>query len=351
MRRFAGLTLLIFALIAVLGTVGFCATTKKTATKKPAAKPKATSTAHYVQGTTQLKGEYADFGTTYTLGKESPLNITIKSAEYSVEPVKIGEMLYVPTAEEKLLVLHMVYHNPQPSEQYVRWDTLGFTVVDPQSQNHDGLKDLGMEKDKLGCSMSMKPAQKIEVYGVMMVPAAAEMPKLIIKSSDELVLRYNLKGKVKGLQAPFADPADKTGATALATINAQMGTYYPFGEFSVKIDSAEYSDKTQMADIELEEGQRFLVVQMGVKNVSAGNQFLRWDSITSKVTDTDDTDVSDCRDMLQKSKDKSFSADVKPGQELTVRCIYIIPDDTDLKSLSEQLGEGRTFIFDLSGVK
>lgn len=352
MRRFAGLALLVLALIAVLGTVGFCATTKKTVAKKPAAKPKTTSTTpHYVQGTTQLKGEYADFGTTYTLGKESPLNITIKSAEYSVEPVKIGEMFYVPTAEEKLLILHMVYHNPRQSEYFVRWDTFSFTVVDPQSQNHDGLKDLGMEKDKQTCSMSLKPAQKIDVYGVMMVPAKGEMPKLIIKSSDELVLRYNLKDKVKGLQALCADPQDKTGATALSTINGQLGTYYQLGEFSMKVDSAEYNTKTQMGEIELGDDEKFLVVQMGIKNISTSKQFLRWDSISTKVIDTDGVEVSDCRDMLQKSKDRSFSTDVEPGQELTVRCIYVVPTDTDIKTLSAKLGEGRTFNFDISGVK
>jgi hypothetical protein len=355
MKRIVGLALLLLALIVTTETIGFCAVAKKTTAKKPAtkttAKKPAAKTTHYVKGTTQLKGEYAEFGTTYTLGKDYPLNITLKSAEYSVEPVSVGKHTYVPNAEEKLLILHMTYHNPQPRENFVRWDTLAFTVVDPQSQNHDGLKDLGMEKDKLSCSMNMKPAQKIEVYGVIVVPADGEMPKLIIKSSDELVLRYNLKDKVKGLPALFADSSDNSGATALTKINAQIGTPYSLGEFSLKVNNFEFSSSTKMGENEVDEGEKFLVVQMDVKNVTADEKFMRWDTFDSKVIDVDDVEVANgCTDMFQKSKDKSFSMNIQPGQEVQVRCIFKIPDDTELKTFSTRLNEGRTFIYDISSV-
>jgi hypothetical protein len=321
------------------------------ATKKAPAKKTTTKTPHYVQGTTQLKGEYAEFGKTYTLGKNDPLNITLKSAEYTIDPVKVGDSTYVPNAEEKLIVFHMTYHNPQPSERYTRWDSVAFTVVDPQSQNHDGLKDLGMEKDKSSCSMSLKPAQKIEVYGVMPVPAKGEMPKLIIKSSDELVLRYDLKGKVKGLPAEYADPSDKTSATVLDKIPAKMGIYYPLGNLAVKLDKIEINDDPKMGENEAEEGEVFLVAYMTVKNVAAAPEYLRWDTFDPVITDTDGVETGSNTDMFQKSKDRSFSADIQPGQEITVRSIFKIPEDTDLKTLSMHLGENRTFIFDISSVE
>lgn len=322
---------------------------KKPSVKAPV-KPKS-EVPHVVQGTTQLKGEYAELAKTYTLGKEYPMNLTLKSAEYSIDPVRIGDSLYVPSVDEKLLILHMTYHNPQPSERYVRWDTFGFTVVDPQSQNHDGLNDLGSEETKAGVSMDLKPAQKINVFGVMTVPAAGEMPKLIIKASDNLVLRYDLRGVVKGLPAQYADPADKTGATPLSTITGQAGTYYPVGMFSFKLNKAEYSSASKIEGSELSEGERFLIVQFSLKNISGREQYFRWDTFDRKLIDVDGVEVGSCVDVFQASKDKSFSNNIKPDQELTLRYAFSVPNDTDVKTFSVVSGNGRTFAFDISGTK
>lgn len=347
MKGFKELAFLSAAVILVSASTGAIAAKKKSSPKKPTAK----TTSHATLGTTQLKGEYAEFGNTYTLGKENPMNITLKSAEYTVEPVTIGDRTYIPNAENKFLVLHMTYHNPKQAEQFIRWDTYGFTVVDPEGQNHDDLKDLGMEKDNKVADMNLKPAQKVEVFGLMEVPAAREMPKLIIKSSDETVLRYDLRNKVKAIPAPYADPKDKTGATALSTIPAQMGTLYTLAGFSVKVDSAEYSTQTQFKDYSVDEGERFLVIGMTVKNLTAGENFLRWDTFQSQIQDADGVSLADCTDMFQKSRDSSFNMNLKPAQEVQVRCLFKIPTDAQPKVLSMRYDEGRTFLFDISSVK
>ena len=321
--------------------------------KAPVKKPAAVKTPpHVVQGTTQLSGENAQLGVVYTLGKSDPMNITLRSAEYTVEPVRVGDQTYTASQDEKLLVLHMTYHNPQKNERFVRWDSFGFTIVDPKDQNHDDLKDLGTEKDSATCSMSMKPSQKTDVFGVMVVPAAGEMPKLIIKGSDDLVLRYDLHGKVKGLPELYADPADKTGATALAKITAKVGTYYSIGMFSFKLNKVEYSSETKMGDNDLDEGQKFLVVGFSLKNTSGAEQFFRWDSLTNKLIDVDGVEAVPCStDVFQASKDKSFSNNIQPGQEMNFRYIYKVPNDTDLKTLAIAEDNGRTFEFDISGTK
>jgi len=348
----AALAAIVSLLICPAGMAAKAKPKPKAPVKKPAAVKAPPKTPHVVLGTTQLSGENAQLGTVYTLGKSSPMNITLRSAEYTVEAVRIGDQTYAPSAEEKLLVLHLTYHNPQKGEQFVRWDSFGFTIVDPKDQNHDGLKDLGTEKDSASYSMSMKPAQKTDVFGVMVVPAAGEMPKLIIKSSDELVLRYDLHGKVKGLPALYADPADKTGATALAKITATAGTYYPIGMFSFKLNKVEYSSETKMGDNDLDEGQKFLVVSFSLKNTSASQQFFRWDSLTNKLIDVDGVEVARCStDVFQASKNNSFSNNIQPGQEMNFRYIYKVPNDTDLKTLAIAEGDGRTFEFDISGTK
>ncbi|MCX6345410.1 MAG: hypothetical protein NT018_10130 [Armatimonadetes bacterium] len=352
MSKWMKIAALALAASFAFAPAGFAAKAKKPV-KKPAVKVPVKPAPHIVLGTTQLSGENAKFGLTYTLGKSDPLNVIIRSAEYTIDPVKIGEDTYLPNAEEKLLVLHLTYHNPQKAERFVRWDTFVFTVVDPQSQNHDGLMALGSEQSKETAAMNMKPAQKVDFYGVMTVPAKAEMPKLMIKSSDDFVLRYDLKdkegiNKVKPLPVAYADPADPSGYTALEKIKGAAGTSYPVGMFSFKFDKAELSSATKMGDSELSEGEKFYVVTISLKNISAVEQFFRWDVIETNLVDSDGIALGGASDLFQSSKDKSFSSNISTGQELTLRYIFKVTEDTDIKTFTATAaGGGRTFEFDV----
>ncbi len=328
--------------LLLLSTEGaiFAAKPKPSAKQKPKSHPP-----HYVLGTKQLSGENAMFGTTFTLGKENPMNITIKSAEYTVEPVQIGDETYVPDAKEKLLVLHLVYHNPQKTERSIRWDSFKYTIVDSASNNHDGLLDLGSEKTKSSVSINLKPAQKIYVYGVMTVPAKGEMPKLMIKSSDNLVLRYDLmdkgkKNKVKGLQAPYADPTDPTGATALATVKASPNTYYPVGMFQYNLIRFEPSDSPKIGETELSDGEKFFIVHFKLKNNSAKTQSYRWDTLKVKLRDADGVSLGECSDVVRSTSDASFSSRMEPGQELSLRYLFKIPKDSQAKTFSVAIPDG-----------
>jgi len=345
-----------FRTLALCVALAFAATMMACAAKKPvkkpvAKKPPVASTHKETVGTTQLKGEYAEFGTTYTLGKTDPLNINVKSAEYSVEALKIGENTWVPNADQKILILHMTYHNPRPQDSFIRYDSFKFTVVDPKNENHEGNLDLGGEKDGSTIALSLKPAQKLDVFTAMLVPAEGEMPKLIIEGSDNLVLRYDLRGKVKGLQPPFVDPKDKSGATALARIDAKFDTYYPVANLHVRMDTVEYSDATQIGENERSEDDHYMIMTLTAKNVAAQKEFMRFDTFTVGLVDEDGVEIGSCVDMFQKSKDRSFSGDVQPGQEMTVRLVYTMPKDTKAKSLGLSHEEKRTFFYDLSSVE
>lgn len=339
-----------FTALAVFASFTICAAgmaAPAKSTKKAPAK-KTTTTQHYVKGTTQLSGENAKFGTTYTLGKEDPMNITIKSAEYSVKPVLIGDELHTVTKDEKFLILHMTYHNPQKKEAFMRSDILEYTVVDAQDQNHDRLVDIGAVKDNSSVSMNMKPAQKMEVFGAIRVPAKGQMPKLIIKSNDNLVLRYDLRGNVKGMSEPYADPSDKTGATALPTIAAAMGKYYPVGPFEFKVNKLERSNAAIIGENELEEDEEFFILHINLKNVRPMDEFFRYDIFDTQITDVDDVEAGRVVDLCQNSKDRSFASNIKYGQELALRYILRVPTDTDLKKFSVSYQEGRIFEFDIS---
>ncbi len=318
---------------------------KKKIIKKPTAKP------HIVLGSKALSGEDAQLGTEYTLGKTEPFNITLKSAEFSVAPILVGDRLFTVNADEKFLVLHMKYKNPRPTERFIRWDSFVYTAVDGKDQNHDGLIDLGAEKDNTSVSMSMKPTQSKDVFGAIIVPAAGEIPKLIIKGSDELVLRYNLKGKVKALPAPYADAEDKTGSTALAKVTATAGTAYPVDVFSFKLNKAEFIDATKIGESEASEGEKLLIVSFTVKNMSPQVSFFRWDTFDTKLLDADGIETGNRLDVFRASSDKNFGGNVEPAQELNLRYAFSVASDVTLKTFTVKCNEGRIFEFDISDTK
>jgi len=342
---------IMFAVLVTVVSVLVLPVCTNAKTKPKQVKNTTAKVTHYVKGTTQLSGENAQFGITYTLGKASPFNITIKSAEYSVDPIVIGDRLFKVDAKNKLLILHMIYHNPLHADRFVRWDSFGFTAVDANDQNHDGLLDLGAENDKSKVGMSLKPAQKKEVYAAMIVPASGEIPKLMIKSSDNLVLRYDLKGKVKGIPAPFADPADTSGATALAKITAIEGTYYPVSECYFKLDKVEYSGAAAIGTKKLGKNDRLLIVTFSLKNANPQKIFFRWDSFIRKLVDVDGVEVGKCENVFQASRDNPFAGNIEAGQELTLRYAFILPKDVSLKTFSIVKGDGRTLEYDITSIK
>src|SRR6185503_12389384 len=139
-------------------------TKKPAAVKPPTAQPKTA----IVLGTTQMAGDFGKFGQTYTIGKYEPVNFTLKSADYSIETYIVDTHVYVPTAEQKLLILHYTIHNPLPKEQVYDWNNMHFTVVDAKDKNADAIQAVAREGTKENGRISLKPAQKAEVVSAIL---------------------------------------------------------------------------------------------------------------------------------------------------------------------------------------
>lgn len=314
------------------------------AAAKPAAKPSAL-------GTTQLAGGWGEFGKEYTVGKNNPINIIMKSAEFTVGQVRIGDNIFYPKAEEKMLVLHYTMRNPQKEEIEAYPETWQFTVVDATNTNREYLYEVGMETNKSRLEAMIKPAQKIECYTIIPVPAKGVIPKLIIKAQDDQVIRYDLKDKVKKLAAPFVDPVDKTGCTALEQVPAKPATFYPTGIFDVQFDQAAYKDGT-IADYEPEEGNRFLEVFVTIKNNGPVERELFAPLINPTLRTTDGDDLEWNCEMLHAKRDAAVETDLKPGKEIKARFYFEVPEDVELESLLLQESEDdRIYQFDLTSVK
>lgn len=317
------------------------------AVKKTAAK---SASKRVVLGTKQLNGDQAQLGVTYTLGKTDPINVTLDKVEYTVEPVRFGDSVIVPNADQKLLVLHYTLHNCNPAPRGLAWNTLEITAVDSNDTNWRFVQDVAMEATCERCNMTLKPAQKTKVYTAILVPAKALIPKLMFQSADRLVLRYDVRGKVVKLPNPIADPADTTGATALEKVPAQMGTYYTYQELQGKIDSVEFSAKS-FKDTPPKKGYLYLIVKGTAKNSLINKRGFTWNTFRPKLVDADGAELYWNQDIFYASKDTPIRSDIEPGQEVRFKWVFEAPEEVELQNLSVIEHSGRAFVYDLSNIK
>ncbi len=321
-------------------------------TKKPAARKPAPSGGPIVLGTTQLPGDFGQLGTTYTIGKSEPINFTLKSAEYTVEPYTVGNNNYVPKGDQKLLLLRYTVYNPIPKEQSYGWHSLRFTAVDARDTNQDYIQAVKREGTSEPLSIQLKPAQKLDVVAVILVPAEGVVPKLIVeREKNAPVIRYDLRGKVKSLPEPVADSADTSGATARKEVPARAGTFYPIGVFDARLDEVAYTSQT-LEKHEPGKGKRFLTAVFTLKNRTASKQTYYWGYFLASLRDGEK--VPFVQMLLKASRDEYAKGELEPGEEGRIRLIFRLPENVAGKSVN--LAEGiqvdaraaRVFAFDVS---
>jgi hypothetical protein len=327
---------------------------------KPASKPTAKpaplkkATGPIVLGTEQLPGDFGRFGTTYTIGKNRPINFTLKSAEYSVTPITLGRNTWGPRANEKLLVLHYVVHNPLPQEQGYDWSGIKFTVVDAKDQNHSYIQCVGREGTTEIVTMRLKPAQKLDVYAAILVPAEGVVPKLIVERENGApVIRYDLRGKVNALPTLAADTTDTTGATALSQIPAQPGAFYTLGAFDARLDSVAYTNENLLRR-EPGKGNRWITAVFTLKNRTNVAQRIYWADFLPELKDADGEKARYTQALLKATRDEIADGEIAPGEEARIRFFFPVPANVTGKTL--KLAEGllvdarvaRAFVFDLT---
>lgn len=300
-------------------------------------------------GTPQLPGPDGKLNWVYTMRKSDPIYFRLISLEYTTEPIVIGNGLYAPKVDEKLLVLHFTVQNPDKTEKFVRYDSLHFTAVDAVNNNHEAIADWGDTINKGSVEINMKPAQTMEMYTAIIVPAKGIIPKLMVlppNETDGPVLRYDLHDIVKPLAAPIVDPSDLTGATALAEVTAQVGTSYPYANFRITTEKFTYTTDALGDSDARTDGERFLVITLLIKNMSPSEQYLRYDTITPVVSSTDGEEMQ-YNDMLLPTTNRVIAQNVKAGQEQRVRLYFTIPKDVTPKTFSLKEGDSRAYLFDV----
>ncbi len=316
------------------------------------------------KGTAPMAGGLGQFETTYTLVSSDgfgPVNFTLVSANYSVARVsmKPGDN-YAPSADQKLLVIHYRLKNPNSADMYYSSRSL-FQAVDA---NNTIIEDCGESrresnsKDMVGDTM--KPGQGIDdLYTCIVLPYQAQITKLVLKlakpGSKEMVTRYMTSGKtnvIKPLAAPYADPADKTGATALQTVTGVLGTTYPAGLYDVSLDSVALA-AGPLAGVTADDGKQFFVATFTVTNKTT--YAFGFDGSLNFTLKTDDGKITDFIALKAKTDARSETQSLDPGESGTARCVIQITKGESLKTLTiaEPINNSlsRAYVYDVSGVK
>jgi hypothetical protein len=217
--------------------------------------------------------------------------------------------------------------------------------------NHPGYGEWGVAGSLQRVNMELMPSQELEMYTVLTVPARGEIPKLLIRSrvdSDGPDLPFDLRGKVTALPAPFADPADSTGATARERVPAQFGTAYPCNRFSVTVEKVE-SVAAALDAGEPARGSRFLVFSLLMRNQTPVENSLRADRIRPELTSTEEGQVFPYRGMLLATTNSQLNQPIGPGQEMHVRIYFTVPESSTPKTLAITEGTSRTYGFPVPG--
>lgn len=300
-------------------------------------------------GAEQMEGQWAEMGRAYTINRDDPLNFTLISAEFTVTRVNVGDESVVPQGDEKLLMLHMMVQNPQERERRLYWADLELTAVDVMNVNREWSQELGIESTGEPVDMDLKPAQKVDLYTAVVVPAKGPVPKLIVKSGEGGVLRYDLRAKVTPLEEPFRDPEDESGVSARERVMPKMyeREYHPMGLFDVR-----YGDRVRFLAgpyASAPEGMAYMGIGLMIRNGSGDEQWLHSDLLCAELRALDGRKV-DWECELVSEEWEAVDVDFGPGEETGIFAMFRLPVGTPLGSFEIREGEqGRAYVFDLAG--
>ncbi len=322
----------------------------KTPAKKPIAKPakKPVKLIREVLGTDALVGYEGGFGETFTIGKDMPMNFTLKKAIYTVGRSNIGGYAQFPKGDEKLLVLHFTVQNPRKTAFNFSRNYINFKAVDSSGVTRADVGDIAREVTGERMGFDLQPGQKVDGYTAIKVAAYGEVPKLIIQAAYETkapIIRYDLRGKVEKLVAPFADPSDSKGATARKMVPGKLSVAYPITDlFDVKIDSISYVDtiKNRAAD----EGKRYCVATATIQNRGPRASNYSQSYFRADLKDVDGEKTSYNTSILKGSRDEESYGELGMGETARVRFYWQLPKEVEAQTVLLQYGydrEARTY--------
>lgn len=301
-------------------------------------------------GSGQLAGGVGQPGQPYSITNNyaGQFNFTLTRAEFVATRVNIGQQSYSPAADQKLLVLHYSVQNASKDEQRYYLSSFKFTVVDDQNVNRQNVDAVGQEGGNASLDIRLKPAQKVDAYTVIALPAASSAPKLLVQGDNDTVIRYDLHGLVTPLAVPYADP--KNSQAARAAVPATPGAYFQVGALDVRLDAATLGS-TAIAGTAPDAGHRYLTLTLSIRNGTPVSQRLSYNNLLPALQLASGDRVNWNQNVLKAGSDDPLDVRLNPGEEARARLYFEVPTGDAPKTLRLTQETSRPIDYDVSGAK
>ena len=321
-------------------------------------------TAPVVLGTKQLAGDFGKIGTTYTIGKQLPLNLTIQKVEYSIvrltqqevsgmsEPYFHGgtyTINVIPKSDSQLLILHGTIQNPNPKEVPLNIASFTWTAVAKDDRNFGACGVFSVEGSKKYLDTTLKPAQKISFYIALLVPGGAEIPKLIVARQNEAqpVIRYNLAGIGN---AAAVDSKD--------TLTGVRDTYIQTEFIDWKVTGPVEFKDSAIGEYMLEDGKKWVILPVTFKGSWAkpagGEPTVGMGTLDAVLKTEDGENITPYifarpggyqDHFLFGKRDGIYTGSPDDGQEVPARIAFQMSKDAKLSSIVIKQKDLRTIKF------
>lgn len=311
--------------------------------KKPKAKPvkkAASGPQAVVLGTNQLPGEFGKIGTTYTIGKERPLNFTLISAEYRADRFVGGNFYdqtesWVPVKGQKLLVIKYTVQNPKSQDARLWYNSFEITAVSGDDQNAKMLNHPWIGSQTSYKEVELKPGQKATLTAALFVSSQGEVPKLMIRREQDpsaAVIRYDLRDKV----TKIADTAySDDGINVKDVIDAKLETYYPWLGSDFQVLGVE-DVATKIPDLDTPRDYRQVAIKLKFRGVTPepGRVWYGDFNVHLNTSDGDSSDFKTFSRLFRGARNEGFDGVIPVGEEQTLRLVVDVPNGVNITGFS-----------------
>ena len=298
------------------------------------------------------------------------MNFQIIRAAYTVDPM-ICYAGICATRKTKLVVIDFAVKNASKNEMSIGGDANYMTLVDESGNQYatgSGCVELA-SKGGEEFYTNLKPGQGLGQEGlnnplrvVYEVPFTAKITKIFVNygrlGKQENVLRFLMAGTdpaadaknvIAPLPAGVADPADKSGATAMAVGEGKLNSWYSSGLWAYKVTNVSETSEALGEGKAPGDGKKFVIATVTVKRLGHRPEsvwYTKSDDCIVKDADGEKTILSM---FLKASSPETVRDDfqLNRGEEMTIRFVFEVSKTATIKSLS-LAGQGYPWTFDLS---
>ena len=275
------------------------------------------------------------------------VQLTLLSAELSVEPVNVGDHRMAPKADQKLLLVRFKVQNAKSGDLRMPLTGAMIQAVAQDDATYVACEELGYEAKtaylgaetrKPASSLILKRVQNAPTcLAVIPVPAEGQVPKLIVQAGEGgSILRYDLRGKVKPLPAADRDPSDASGFTPRKEYVWKVGERARTWGLDFTVEKGERSSEPELLQFLGADAEKDVALVATVK-IAALIPYEKYlfnsdNALELKAFDADGN-AYDAK-VLTASRNADFPvAKHGKGSETRVRLVVVFPRDAKLDKL------------------